>query len=590
MLNSDYILKAMNGIHEEQVVLAGDLLGYTEGAQHRRGHGGVWRIALIAAIIAVLFSMTAYALDWFGLQSRLTIGPEAASLVEEYGRPEEVGYLSMNSYGDTPAAQAHMEWTQFYWDYTASKRAEAEAAGLDVYDWDANAWEPEDEELRNISDIYGAYDKTMFDKLMEIRDKYDVRMHTMIWTPPTDEDFFRITGAEPFTHEKPNHSVCEYIYDDGSFKFSAGGDWYNFTLIRGTLGALDPSLNTVQPEDYEEWQYTTSSGNLIDIAWSGYDDGSGGGFMFYQEGDYLVTVFFGVGDGENVEKLAELIDFSAACKGDWEKAQAAMKEAMESNTRLPETAVVVNDDLTLEAFLQTPECMALNEFYQLYAEHVGIQYDMTGFMGVYGHPYGAHTQEEGEKVIALHLEHGLFPPGTGNESTNEDILAVCEKYALSYPTYKEFIVGHEAVPYGYNGGYGNSSPTRGITEEEVLQKLGYDSVDSLPVHDMQQAMIDWYDNGAYQANDLIENQVYYCINYIPKGTLYTCIVSLGSAADYADVRIVETACGAKVCLATGNPDPYRSDMILYESPNAYIIVQSEQWKALLDLIDFTRFK
>lgn len=590
MLKSDFILKAMNGVHEEQVVLAGDFLGYTEGTIHRRGHGGVWRIALIAAIIAVLFSMTAYALDWFGLQSRLTMGPEAASLVEEYGRPEEVGYLSMNSYGGSPAAQAHMEWTQFYWDYTASKRAEAKAAGLDVYDWDANAWEPEDEELRNIGRIYGAYDKTMFEKLMEIRDKYDVRMHTMRWTPLTEEDFYRITGAEPFTREKPNHGVCEYIYDDGSFKFSAGGDWYDFTLIRGTLGALDPSLNRVQPEEYEQWQYTTSLGNPISIAWRGFDNGSGGGYMFYQEGDYLVTIFFGVDARENIEKLADMIDFSAACKGDWKKAQAAMKEAKESSTRLPETAVVANDEITLEAFLQTPECMALDEFYQLYAEHMDVIYDMTGFMGVYGHTYGADTQEQGQERMARDREMGISPWGYGDESTNEDILAVCEKYALSYPTYKEFIVGHEAVPYGYNGGYGIGAPANSITEEEILQKLGYDSADSLPLRDMQHSMIDWYDNGAYQANGLMENQVYYCINYIPKGTLYTCIVSLGNASDYADVRVVDTACGAKVCLATGNPDHYRGDFILYESPNAYIIVQSQEWKVLLDLIDFTQFK
>ena len=69
MLNSYTLLEAMNGIHEKQITMALDFLGYGNEEQPR-SHHSVWRTVLIAAVITMLLGAVAYAVYYSIHQQR----------------------------------------------------------------------------------------------------------------------------------------------------------------------------------------------------------------------------------------------------------------------------------------------------------------------------------------------------------------------------------------------------------------------------------------------------------------------------------------------------------------------------------------
>ncbi len=71
MLNADFLLDAVRGVHDEQVTAAGRMLGYLAeepARQPKRTSKNVWRVVLIAAVIASLLGITAYAAGLFRVQ------------------------------------------------------------------------------------------------------------------------------------------------------------------------------------------------------------------------------------------------------------------------------------------------------------------------------------------------------------------------------------------------------------------------------------------------------------------------------------------------------------------------------------------
>lgn len=71
MLNADFLLDAVRGVHAEQVIAAGEMLGYFTPEpvrQPKRTAKNVWRVVLIAAVIASLLGVTAYAVGLFRVQ------------------------------------------------------------------------------------------------------------------------------------------------------------------------------------------------------------------------------------------------------------------------------------------------------------------------------------------------------------------------------------------------------------------------------------------------------------------------------------------------------------------------------------------
>jgi len=68
MLDSYFLLQAMNGIREEQITAAREFLNDAEDRAPRRLHRKIWSTVLVAAIIISLLSATAYALGLFRMR------------------------------------------------------------------------------------------------------------------------------------------------------------------------------------------------------------------------------------------------------------------------------------------------------------------------------------------------------------------------------------------------------------------------------------------------------------------------------------------------------------------------------------------
>lgn len=184
-MNEFALLQAMEGIGAEPVREAGALLGYT-GQKARKGRRKLWRTLLLAAVIASLLGVTAYAAGWLGLSSRVQPAPPLMSAMPDPSDPaatpferEPGGFISSNGYANSPAALAHKEWHEFWFNYTHSHPEMFE--GED--------WLPEDEAIKPYAVLYAAFDQAMLDKLLEIRDSYGIALHSQKKLMPSSSMF-----------------------------------------------------------------------------------------------------------------------------------------------------------------------------------------------------------------------------------------------------------------------------------------------------------------------------------------------------------------------------------------------------------------
>ena len=106
---TEQILRALNTAEARDLEDAGRALGYYP-ARKGRGARKTVRVLLLTAAFALLFGVTAYALGWFGLSSRLTEAEDTSPFAEERQVQEEeteteppvTHYLSFNDYAGTP--------------------------------------------------------------------------------------------------------------------------------------------------------------------------------------------------------------------------------------------------------------------------------------------------------------------------------------------------------------------------------------------------------------------------------------------------------------------------------------------------------
>ena len=271
MLTPVELLSALGGIKKEYVLETQEALGYMAEGQHGR-HRKIWRVALVAAVIAALLTVTVYALGWLGLQER-SFGTPAPSFPtprlppQTETAPRETGeiahFVSMNGYTDSTEYKANAEWVAFYWDYVQNTEIDYNSGFLDGAEQD----------YIEICHYYGCSDKTMADKLFEIAERYGLKLHTWRDTPATGKDFYPMAGTGRFLTE--NAWGNGYIYEDGSFKMegrvgtgdvpeNSGGEAkvYGFNMFKNLAGTVIPYfISNDDPENYTEWEYTRRYGS-----------------------------------------------------------------------------------------------------------------------------------------------------------------------------------------------------------------------------------------------------------------------------------------------------------------------------------------
>ena len=571
MLNSEELIAAMSDIDERHIVEAGQKLGYT-GKKGNTGRKKALRVLLIAAVISVLFAATAAATGWFGFSSRVTPAEDPLGL-------SEGGYISMNDYADTPAGQAHAEWCRFWNEYVSSHEFE---------NYDELSWLGGNEELESYYHIYAAYDQAMMDKLLEIRDKYGISLHTEAVIVPNPEMFYKVTGTEPFIDESVKSSLFpKPVYEDGSFSAEGGiyfGEYsYLFSLIKGMKGVLDPSSNYLyRAEDYQEWQYTTDEGQLLNLAvYTGpIDRGALDCFIFCEGKDCLVTIFGSLPCAEDsfraVEEYAELFDFGTLCNA---------KPDLSSVLNTEPTAVKPKGELlTLANWVETDEYKASSEFQKFYCDYVSSLEEYKGKF-VEGFPYFFY--------------YGAFPTGFG--AIDEAYNRILEEYALQPAGKAEAVWGGRKIPEEY---LDHITADRGflcsdgvdymdfpdLTVEEIYAVLGCE--DFFTGDEILPFAIA-YENGAFQCtNGKTE------VNYIPKGCFYP--LMRYCLHPEAEGWAYDTACGEQVYITQAGEMVYPVggySTIIYETDLAYVIALNESGQnepyyleMLADSIDFTKFK
>ena len=318
-MTKEQFFDAFGQIDGAYILAAGDAIyGKTETA--RVSYKKLVRTFIIAAVIAALLTLTAYAAGWFGLADRVINDPGGSALPGEAGETiaglrtvHHRDYVSLGGVIGSAEYQAAAEWLTFKGNYSDRKTAEQTEQGQPYYEWrDLERSFAPDEEAKEICRLYQVWDGTMWAKLQEISARYGLALHTERRAIANAGDQSREQGA----------------YEDGSFHISAsavieqGRYLYEVYLEKnGCLPCDDMAAGGAC--EYEEWEYTTSRGDNVSIAvrdvstneaWAQYEL-----LVFYSGDGAVVTVraSFGCqrGDSSNeklfAESLADSIDFSS---------------------------------------------------------------------------------------------------------------------------------------------------------------------------------------------------------------------------------------------------------------------------------------
>ena len=232
-------------------------------------------------------------------------------------------------YKDSDEYKASEEWFLFDLAYRAEMADRCVAAGLGSLDWTDD--EGASELLGNSMRIYTAGDVPMAEKLLEICEKYSLKLHIYRLFAADMEDFCRLSGTEPFGADMGT----AYVFEDGSYLFQGSflyqGEYLDYSLERHIEGTMPPFTRRLgEPENYEEWEYTTSRGCTVCIDWSKeadwlyytYEQGEAvlnyGHTVFVsyaKDGAFLTQWGYVPGGKEAAQDFAELFDLEAACTG-----------------------------------------------------------------------------------------------------------------------------------------------------------------------------------------------------------------------------------------------------------------------------------
>ncbi len=542
-MNSYTLLHAMSGIREDYVLEAQDFLGYDEEQPKKRFvNRRLWTTLLAATFLIALFTVTAYAMGWFGLRERMIESvPVSTPAVTESGSNETAApaptsepkrWVSLNGYADSPEYLANAEWLRFREEYLASHTITND-----------NSWmNGLDEETVNTCHYYGVYDRAMLDELNTLADQYDLRLHTHQVSPFTIEDFYLIAGTGAFL---TNGSGVGYIYEDGSFKLEYDGEQRNVlvTVMKNLSGSILPlSSGMDDPDHYQEWEYTNAHGDTVLMAFNEQREDIDASIadlrIFFDMDGVYIMVHAAFYEPETVsreacEQLADRIIFHELLKTE------------------PDFAVVyygptVADDpgniATLADFLASPEGMAAREWSQASNSRRGT--------------------EAGQRELAS------LRPG------------IVEKYGLrDYTQYWE-VGSQEHI----DSGVFRDSPSPAINYNEFAER-GYD-----------RRIAEMFYMLGLQDNGIILGYKSMLWIYIPFGSF--CDYTFDLTADsYTDEWFYRTDCGAVVTLCADFGDTSTTPpAVICRTANGWLIGRREgvchnayELESWADEIDYTLF-
>lgn len=268
------IFEAISYIDGELILSADAALFGAQSVQREGRASKLRRVALIAAVIAALLTVTAVASAWLGMETRYIEPLETETEVRgdfAVYTASEGAYLCLAGTVDSPEYAAQSEWLKWRADYLAEK--ETDAAWKAEYFTDATPeWIAEygEDPWNGTAGIYGAYSPEMYDALLDIARRNGVSPHTSRELVGSRGELDERVNTAGFLPAEDGVEYA-YIYEDGSFGASmesgasaeyapSFGVYYMYV---GRAGALPDFTYRVKPEEYErrvEWTYTTPDG------------------------------------------------------------------------------------------------------------------------------------------------------------------------------------------------------------------------------------------------------------------------------------------------------------------------------------------
>ena len=236
-------------------------------AAPRRRRGCRALIAAAAAVMAAVLGVTAYAVYQASLKDyiiqpspAIETGTEPApepdaEAAEADAQPVQAkARLSLVGYQGTPEYEAYAEWSAWHdenWDLDRFSELGVDDSYYEV---------PE-----NYALLYDAHFRDQAEKLDEIMEKYGLTPLEELHVIYAPEEVYDYLGTAPFLPDGSRGGG--YVYDDGTFELEAidfGTDSLSGTLYASVKGSFSMVTGFV-PQDYEEWSYTTASGQTLDL-------------------------------------------------------------------------------------------------------------------------------------------------------------------------------------------------------------------------------------------------------------------------------------------------------------------------------------
>lgn len=325
MLNREELFAAIGEIGDELVLPVLERLDEERERPRLRVTRKAVRVALIAAAIAALLAATAAASGVLGLKSRL-VPAETPAETADPRLPERRDHISLNGLAGSDEYLASSEWLSFCDYYEEQMARECLAAGKEAEAWkDSFHSFAGNQAERDICRIYGAWDETMFKRLLEISDRYDLRLLTDITYAPSQSYLFETTGLSPYIRgvEHYDYNLGSFLFEDGSFKdestLSVNGEQYAYTLTCIHAGVLYPfALDIPAGAQCREWEHVSPEGITLDMALFD-NEGINDLKIFCNSDDMYVTLSLRWSGGTaeeayaRAELLADCFDFAVLC-------------------------------------------------------------------------------------------------------------------------------------------------------------------------------------------------------------------------------------------------------------------------------------
>lgn len=244
---------------------------------------------IIGLILLVTLPIVAIAANWFGLRDLLMpVKPDIPPMNYEIG---------LSGFQGSAEAQALGEWREFLDEYDPDQKIIGEIG---------NAWTGFEEKYGQ----YNVYTQEMADKLEEIVQKYNLKLHTEMIVIDNNE-LADYVGGEFFGKDIDISDGLPYLYENGTLYFEGDAMYgesgsISFQCRRSVKGTFDEVvLHIGNIDEYQEFRYIAACGEPVVLALSA---GKSLIFADFDQCFVLLNILGGSENGITEEALKEIAD------------------------------------------------------------------------------------------------------------------------------------------------------------------------------------------------------------------------------------------------------------------------------------------